>query len=231
MTKAELQEQLAHLVQQCTALEQMNEAQKAKVQNTKKRKMILQNMVSSLQDTKNELLNRVQQVQKEETERNFQINQQNRLEEDKISMQISKTKEIFLRIQKRCNLIESRKQYLTEKFNTINNQLDVQIADYNIKIDQMRSKTREIKVRSEELEKLFHLSRRRSRGLQEMSRSLHPVKTTIESVEHEIENSKKEIEEKEKELETLKVECQRLQKIRDALRKQKQEQQAKEPSA
>ena len=226
MTKAELQEQLAHLVQQCTALEQMNEAQKAKVQNTKKRKLVLQNMVTSLQDTKKDLLARVQQMQSEATERNVQVSKQNRKEEEKINLQISKTQEIYSAIEKRCNLIESRKQVLTEKYNTINNQLDILIADFQIKIDQTRAKTREIKIRSDELDRMFKLSkRRRVPSLINRARSLHPIKTTIGTYEKEIEKSKKEIEEKEKQLEALKLECQTLQRSRDALRKQKQEQQ------
>lgn len=223
-TVAELQDQLEKLTQQCASFEQACEEQKTKVQNMSKRKKVLQNMVSSLQETKNKLMHDNQSATREESERKSKINDQNRFEEEQAIAQIKRTKESFVVLEDNCNLIEARKKILTEKFNSLNYQLDVQIADYQIKIDQTRAKTREIRMRSDELDRLFKISHKRNL-IQESTKSKNKVKTTIESVITEIERMKQEIEKDGEELQALKQECQQLQKTRDLLRKKKHEQQ------
>ena len=215
-TIAEQRQLLAELTEHRNALRGICESQNSKILNSKKQEQVLQKMIPTLQEKRKELDQILQKAKKEEHDANARQSQQYEKIEMSALEEIQNTKESIKALEMRCKLIENRKKVLTEAFRKKDEQLDIEIAEYKMKIKLVEAKSHEINERRNQLDEIFKIKRSQSKKLRTIDQ--------IRSLENDIANTQRELEQKEKEVQELALECKQLQKERDNLRKKTQDQ-------
>lgn len=208
-TANELREIWKQLNEQYTELSAKYEAQHLKVQQTQKRRIVLQNMVTSLQETKTSLMASLDNISFEESKFRYLIDSDFQKSKKMKQKEIEEAKRDLQEIQQTYDLVKMRRQYLQESYEEAAKKYDNQIEELQLNIQITRAKQEEIRQRISTLDQLY-VSKQKKNPERLSSINPHQVKENIIKANKEIDVSKIELFALQSQLDTLKAECKEL---------------------